>query len=385
MRSSAIRLAVAVWLVLLGWGLPSAHAQEEANDAPAVEEEATPPAADGALAEFNQLFEQWKGIIQQLRELQVEYKSVPPAEREAIRDQFNQLLAQGEQMAPQLEQAARTVYEADPNADKEVANFLASIAATYVAEDRYEQALELAQLLIDNDYSNKSIYNEAARAAFATQQFELAEQYFAAASEANALRADAQRFKDEVADQMPLWEREQELRQAEAEADDLPRVVLKTTAGDITVELFENEAPNTVANFISLVEAGTYDGLDFHRVLPGFMAQGGDPKGDGTGGPGYAIACEVVEPNHRNHFQGSLSMAHAGRDTGGSQFFITFAPTPHLNGQHTVFGRVIEGMDVLPNIVRREPGPGAKPATKITDAEVVRKRDHDYTVKKIEG
>ena len=115
-------------------------------------------------------------------------------------------------------------------------------------------------------------------------------------------------------------------------------MLIKTNKGDIEVELFENEAPNTVANFITLVEKGFYNGLSFHRVLPNFMAQGGDPKGDGTGGPGYTIADECSGPNHRLHFRGSLSMAKEARpDTGGSQFFITFVPTSHLDGIHTVF------------------------------------------------
>ena len=159
------------------------------------------------------------------------------------------------------------------------------------------------------------------------------------------------------------WARELEFRAAEAKADDLPRVKLtisdstgKKIKGEIVVELFENEAPNTVANFVSLVNKPFFDGLKFHRVLPGFMAQGGDPKGDGTGGPGYHIADECFQPNHRDHFRGSLSMAHAAaRDTGGSQFFINFTPTAHLDGLHTVFGRLIEGMEVLSKIQRVDP------------------------------
>jgi cyclophilin family peptidyl-prolyl cis-trans isomerase len=167
----------------------------------------------------------------------------------------------------------------------------------------------------------------------------------------------------------------------------LPRVKLTTSKGDIVIELFENEAPNTVANFISLVEKGFYDGTPFHRVIAGFMAQGGDPTGTGTGGPGYTIACEVDAPDARQHFRGTLSMAHAGPDTGGSQFFLTFRPTDHLDGKHTVFGRVIEGFNVLPLLIRTQddqgrPVPGVIP-DKITKAEVVRKRSHPYEPDKL--
>jgi len=149
----------------------------------------------------------------------------------------------------------------------------------------------------------------------------------------------------------------------------LPQVLLKTNKGDILLELYEDEAPNTVANFISLVEKGFYDGTKFHRVIAGFMAQGGDPKGTGTGGPGYRIKCECVRKDHRKHDRGVIAMAHAGKDTGGSQFYITFDKTSHLDGKHTVFGHVIKGMDVVDKL---------KQGDVVEKATVEEKRDHDY-------
>jgi peptidyl-prolyl cis-trans isomerase B (cyclophilin B) len=112
----------------------------------------------------------------------------------------------------------------------------------------------------------------------------------------------------------------------------------------ILFDLYQEEAPGTVENFEKLANEGFYNGVTFHRVIPGFVAQGGDPTGTGAGGPGYSIPCET-EGNPHKHVAGSLSMAHAGRDTGGSQFFIVHEPQPHLNGVHTVFGQVTEGMD----------------------------------------
>ncbi|MDI6818286.1 MAG: peptidylprolyl isomerase [Methanothermobacter thermautotrophicus] len=123
--------------------------------------------------------------------------------------------------------------------------------------------------------------------------------------------------------------------------------VIETVKGDIELILFEEDAPNTVANFEKLSNSGFYDGLTFHRVIPDFVIQGGCPVGDGTGGPGYTIKCEI---NPNRHVKGALSMAHAGRDTGGSQFFITLSPQPHLDGVHTVFGKVVRGMDVVESI-----------------------------------
>ncbi len=116
-------------------------------------------------------------------------------------------------------------------------------------------------------------------------------------------------------------------------------------SGDkIEFDLFPNEAPGTVENFEKLAKEGFYDGLSFHRVIPGFVSQGGDPSGNGTGGPGYTIKCET-EGNPHKHEAGSFSMAHAGKDTGGSQFFIVHDPQPHLNGVHTVFGKVTSGLE----------------------------------------
>ena len=119
--------------------------------------------------------------------------------------------------------------------------------------------------------------------------------------------------------------------------------------GDIVIELFDKEAPGTVQNFIDLINKGFYNGLRFHRVIPGFVAQGGCPNGNGTGGPCYTIKDELIGNPHK-HERGALSMAHRGPNTGGSQFFIVYEPQPHLDGVHTVFGKVIEGMDVVDGI-----------------------------------
>jgi peptidyl-prolyl cis-trans isomerase B (cyclophilin B) len=117
------------------------------------------------------------------------------------------------------------------------------------------------------------------------------------------------------------------------------------------LEFFPEEAPNTVDNFKKLANENFYDGLTFHRVIPGFVAQGGCPEGNGTGGPGYSINCET-EGNPHKHEKGSLSMAHAGKNTGGSQFFVVLDPQPHLDGVHTVFGRVTKGLDTIDDIKR---------------------------------
>lgn len=120
---------------------------------------------------------------------------------------------------------------------------------------------------------------------------------------------------------------------------------LMDTGEKIEFDLFPNEAPNTVANFEELANSGFYNGVIFHRVIPGFVSQGGDPTGTGMGGSGKTIKCETTGNPHK-HEAGSLSMAHAGKDTGSSQFFIVHEPQPHLNGVHTVFGKVTSGLEV---------------------------------------
>jgi peptidyl-prolyl cis-trans isomerase B (cyclophilin B) len=136
--------------------------------------------------------------------------------------------------------------------------------------------------------------------------------------------------------------------------------MIETSKGTIVAELFDAETPGTVANFEKLANSNFYDGTRFHRVIPNFMVQGGDPLSReatnprvGTGGPGYRIKCETHLSTHK-HVAGTLSMAHAGKDTGGSQFFICHAPQPHLDRVHTVFGQVTQGMDVVNQIQRND-------------------------------
>ncbi|WP_234573026.1 peptidylprolyl isomerase [Rhodohalobacter sp. 614A] len=131
----------------------------------------------------------------------------------------------------------------------------------------------------------------------------------------------------------------------------MEKAIIETEKGNMEVEFFSEDAPNTVDNFLSLSKKGFYDGLTFHRVIPDFVIQGGCPKGDGSGGPGYKIDCEL-DGDNQYHDRGVLSMAHAGRNTGGSQFFICHSRknTAHLDRNHTVFGKVVKGLDVIDEI-----------------------------------
>lgn len=146
--------------------------------------------------------------------------------------------------------------------------------------------------------------------------------------------------------------------------------VFETNKGTFEVELFTEKAPITTKNFIDLTEKGFYDGLIFHRVIDGFMIQGGDPEGRGTGGPGYSIEDEF-SPDLTHDTEGILSMANSGPNTGGSQFFITLAPTPWLDGKHAVFGKVIVGMDVVKAIGKVQKGANDKPVEDVVMEKVI--------------
>jgi cyclophilin family peptidyl-prolyl cis-trans isomerase len=142
------------------------------------------------------------------------------------------------------------------------------------------------------------------------------------------------------------------------------KATIETDLGNMVVELFASKVPNTVNNFVFLAREGFYDGIMFHRVIANFMVQGGDPTGRGSGGPGYRFSDEF-DPTLKHDRPGVLSMANAGPGTNGSQFFITHIPTPWLDGKHSVFGQVVEGMDVLMSIPARDPNNVNAPAVKI--------------------
>ena len=147
--------------------------------------------------------------------------------------------------------------------------------------------------------------------------------------------------------------------------------ILHTDKGDITVDLFAAQAPATVNNFVFLARDGFYNNTTFHRVIGGFMAQAGDPTGTGTGGPGYRFNDEASALALPHDGDGILSMANAGRNTNGSQFFITYGPTPHLNGKHAVFGKVSKGLDTLRSIRERDPQRDRQPGDTLHFIEIV--------------
>ena len=253
---------------------------------------------------------------------------------------------------------------------------LLKVARCQYSLNHYERASDSFGKYLEKNESDLGARLIRARCECFSHKFEAAVSHFEEILKGeidDQTRSTAAQLLELARNSIPHWKKELEIRAKEAKSDDLPRVRLTTTKGDIEIELLENEAPNTVANFIELVSKKFYDGLKFHRVLPEFMAQGGDPQGNGTGGPGYRFKDELQE-GHRRHFRGTLSMANSGPDTNGSQFFLTFIPTEWLNGKHTVFGRVVAGQDVADALLIGD---------EIVKAEVIRKRAHEYKVVRI--
>lgn len=497
MKRSHLFLATCLALILAcPWSLFAGDEpaeQETPPSEPAASEDAA-PAEPATADDFPALKTEWADLLTRLREKLIAYRDAPQAEREQIRAEYAELVAQGEQLLPRIVTAAEKSFEANPDAQGEAAKFLteaikdqvssrhdystaariggqlieAGVDNPAVAEatgvalyntgdfagaikmftvaveaadgqgklrpeseilagqaqqqlalqarreaileleqqlaeaespqeqpvremldllrtsvhklDDYEPAARISQVLIDKGVDDKGLYDVAGVAFFMTNQFDLAEEYLTKADEAGRISQLGRQSLENLDSYKKLWAEEQESRKSDSAGEPLPQVLLKTNKGDVTIELFENEAPKTVGNFVNLVEKDFYNGVVFHRVLPGFMAQGGDPDGTGMGGPGYTIVDEVDRDDHRKHFRGYLSMAKtAAPDSGGSQFFLTFVPTRHLDGKHTVFGRVIDGMEVLTKLQRIDPGQQGAAPDRIIAAEVLRKRDHDYT------
>ncbi|WP_197529654.1 peptidylprolyl isomerase [Botrimarina mediterranea] len=356
-----------------------------------------------AAADYNAALADYRATFSEIEKLFTEYQAAGPDRRKVINEQLKPLGIKAKTKLNAMTQAALEVYKADPNGDPKITELLLTVVDFDIVGgpngggDQYEEALPIIEALVEGGEDKPVLPLWGVLAAICTNDFDKADEFAKKAVEMNSLKADpgqseaaqdvfsqAVRYLQEKDRFRKRWEAEKKVRDAEAAADNNPRVKFTLEKGDIVIELFEDQAPIATANMITLVKDGFYDGIVFHRVLPNFMAQGGDPTGKGSGGPGYSIACECYRPDARKHFRGSLSMAHAGKDTGGSQFFLCFVPTDFLDGKHTAFGRVVEGMELLGEIQRIDPDKptGAEP-DKIVNAEVVRDRGHAYEFKKL--
>ena len=360
---------------------------------------------------YMETLSEYRKLAKKLTAMKLEYQDAGTERQQEIDVQYSALYKQGVELYKKSIDLALDAHAETPNRNPLVINLLYSMVGVEFDRENYEEPVRIFKRLEESgiDQEAERFYAFAGLSAMMSMNYNEADEWLKRAGESGELeklfRTWAQTRKggelvramqgqlQTIESTKAAWAREQEIRKAETEAaaqdsaKKLPRVELTTSKGRIVLELFENEAPNTVANFISLVEDGFYDGTVFHRVLPNFMAQGGDPTGTGRGGPGYVIDCETGSrfPQTRQHFRGSISMANAGPNTNGSQFFLTFVPTSFLDGRHTVFGRVVEGIEVLADLQLVDPSDEnamIPELDRIIEAKVLNKRDHAYEFRK---
>ena len=382
------KLLVFVALVCASLAVSGVRAQDDAapaSPAPFAQQEAVNRDDTPEYKKFADEMVQYKTALKKLRSLKDSYQTASAEEKDKIVAEFTPLLDETAKRQKELVPLAITAYRSIDGKNVELRAFLCSMLHWLVVDrENYELAYVIAKALFDYplpEGNGDMLYGFAAFAAFCSMNLDDAKAWYQIAKDKGVVSKcdpdDQMHLQYNLERVLPeyeaLWAKEQEIRKAEEAADDLPRVLLHTSKGDITIELFKNEAPIATNNFLSLVKSGFYTDVPFHRVLPFFMAQGGDPTGTGGGGPGYCIKCECYGDNARNHFRGSIAMAHAGINTGGSQFFLDFVPTPFLNKKHTVFGRIIDGMEVLSDIQRIDPEKESDAVPdKIIDAKILR-------------
>ncbi len=360
--------------------------------------------------------EELRGYLKKMRVVAVKYHmSEDSREAKSLGAEWRKMLMNGHRLHDSMIQAAIGELTKNEDLESQAGKFLLDVSGRNGDADRFDGMLEVVKVLKQFGANGKSFDLCFGLTAAANNEYALARPYLEAAAknleEGAKDLAQAQKMSDDekklVAQKLiqtyelvkdlaqtemyeKLWQEELKAREADSAGEPLPRVLLETTKGEIVVELFENNAPNTVANFIELCEKGTYHGLPFHRVLTHFMAQGGDPARDGTGGPGYCIPTELNGKTDRNFFRGTLGMAMTSvPNSGGSQFFICYTPRSNLNGKYVAFGRVVEGMNILSDISHIDPDNKEAEHShqgfpdEIISTKVLRKRAHEYKVTKL--
>jgi cyclophilin family peptidyl-prolyl cis-trans isomerase len=358
---------------------------------------------DGASDEYLSPGQVFRMMLDRIRQNEADinhlYSTMPlgfPARQKEQMDTIDRMVAQTAQLRAGLPKAAIEAFKADPGKDPAATQFvfrtLNEMIEPSLPESSFDPAaaLEIVDTLIDAGADQDVVVlSKGFRASFAIDDFDRASLMLDRISDAHP-ESNLSQIRQVVDEMKEKWQRELMIRRLEKNNDNLPRVKFETSAGEFVVELFEDHAPNTVANFISLVEKNFYNDLTFHYVKPGEYIHTGCPNGDGSGGPGYAIESEFNREQIRDYFSGTLGMANTGPETEGSQFVITHQAIPQLNGQFTAFGRVIEGFDLVRNAKAIDPqnaqpdeDAAASEPVRIIKASVLRKRDHDYEPERV--
>jgi peptidylprolyl isomerase len=357
-----------------------------------------------ASAEFQATLDQWRQTLVEINGVTIQYRNADPDNSADLKEQHRVLetRARGE-----FDQAFRQAYQLVKRAPRKnlvAAQFLLVGTHYRVGRDWYEMTGEAAELLLQVAGDNRRLPEIAGVSLFATNQFERARPFLTQAVELGLLDQKNFGLLEKLDDFETAWQREREFRLAEAEKGDLPRVKFTTTRGDFVLELYEDHAPNTVANFIRLVEEGAYRGVPFYQVLESRIALAGDLRMSPMT-LGFRIADERDRPDRRDFFRGTIGMAKIPNpeadqdpnsdkpqtipDSASSHFFIAFQPLPLDKSDHTAFGRIVEGIENFSALTRVDPSEKKEEGTPVTEpdfilsAEVLRKRDHPYEPERI--
>ena len=399
-RLGSIRFVIALWL---GWFCFGMSAQINAQEATASTDNASTlknASLEDVQQQYNRAAEELRSSLKELQASSVRFFNDSSEHSEEHREAWQNAVDSGKSHFESLRAAAMELFWRQEKPSADVIDLALRSSLLDITDERYREGLKV---LTRANSLNQTPRGETfmARVQLLDNKFEEAKEFFDSHPDEIETLTDTETYLYDVIDQMiSQFKREQKLREAEAKADDLPRVELITTEGRIVLELFENEAPETVANFIFLVEQGYYNGVIFHNVKAEFVAQAGAfgvYQKDGVAqvlpkGVPYKIYDEKDKPDARKNFRGSLSMANQNSpDTASSQFILSLTPQPFLNDNHTVFGRVIEGLPAMANLTvnfqeddkgKEEQIEGSIPSM-ILSAKVLRKRDHEYRPTKV--
>ena len=343
-----------------------------------------------AMAKYRQAQADLKSALREAAELQRKYLGIKTTdeEKEEIGERLEKISKVVSKIHPKLFDLAEKAWLEEPSReDGEFLNFIIQVLETRMTVGEYERANAIMEGLISLKIPEilPDLYDAAGEIAFMLNDFEQAARFVELAEQNKVLSERCAGFKKDLSYYRSSWAKESVFRQQDSEKKDLPRVTLDTTKGKIVLELYEDQTPNTVANFVYLVEKGFYDGMFFEQVIPGEGAVAGRSLENPDGGPGWTIRDEFDPTNSRNHYRGTISMLRGEPNSAGSMFFISFSPIKDLDGKYVVFGRVIEGMDVLTKLQIMDPvnpDPMAEP-DQIEKASAVTKRDHKYRPKVI--
>ena len=396
-RPTLIRAATRfLTAIVLSWiWLVAAGNAQDASVKQVTEPSLENAALEEVLEQYNRATEKLRSSLKKAQASAIRFHNESIDHSETHREAWQKAVASGQSNIESLRAAAMELFRRQDEPSDDVLEVAVRSCLEDVREERYRVGLEVLERA---NSINPTVASQAlmARVQLLDNQFEAAKEFFDEHREELETMTDTERQLYASIDELiPQFRREKQLRKSEAAKDDLPRVELTTNAGRIVLELFENEAPETVANFIHLVEQGYYNGVIFHNVKSEFVAQAGAFGVAQVGGVRrvmprgvpYTIYDENSKPQSRKHFRGSLSMANQNSpNTASSQFFLSLTPQPFLNENHTVFGRVIEGLDVMADLTvnfetgekgKDEPIEDAIPSM-IFSVKVIRKRDHDY-------